>query len=310
MVSSPTHKPHRGLELASLELRTFADAIRAGTVSISPKPECPWNEEIPALVRAMPLDRQAAARITGLGHLTAMTHLWSVTDHLYALSSCVSDRTLFSVASLARIILEAAASAAWLNNDGVDGETTLARHIKIHQKSIRSERDRIKKVKKHGIAAESPERLDQMLTGCKAQLDECATALNHLGNARNAVVPSKSQIVSEVLSLINLTDFPQLSYGLHSSFVHTEPYILINSLDFAGGQGPDMSLAMSMTVGAKLAPVVESLIASTSMIKTVSHWWDTTVDTRRIDAFANRIISIVEQYQDDPSEDFGAPNHN
>ena len=124
-------------------------------------------------------------------------------------------RTLFSVESLARIVLEAAASAAWLNNDGVDGETTLARHIKIHQKSIRSERDRIKKVKKHGIAAESPERLDQMLTGCKAQLDECATAHNHLGNARNAVVPSKSQIVSEVLSLINLTDFPQL--GVSSS---------------------------------------------------------------------------------------------
>lgn len=301
-VTTTGHEPHRGLELASQEVRAFADAIRSGTVEIHPSPDGPWHTEIPELVGTMPLDRGGAARIALLGHLSTLAHLWSVTDHLYALSNCVDDRTLFSVPSLTRIVMEAAASAAWLDDDATDSRTTLARHVRVQQKSIRAERDRLKKAKKFTEAGEMSAQLDALLAKCRSELGECATALDCLGRARNEGLPSKSQVVSAALAQVNLAGLSKLSYGAHSSIVHSEPYMLLRSLDATGKPYPNMLMQVSMTVGTKLAPVVEALLVTTSMVKTVSHRWDTTIELGSLDGYVQRVTSIGKQYKDDPSE--------
>lgn len=250
----------------------------------------------------MPLGEGGAARIAMLGHLSTLTHLWTVTDHLYALSGCVDDLTLFSVPSLARVVLEAAASAAWLNDDTTDAKTTLARHVKVHQKSIRAERDRLKVAKKLTEPSELSEHLDGLLGRCASELDECATALRHLGNARKQGQPSKSRMVSDALAQVNLTGLSKLSYAAHSSIVHSEPYMLLRSLDAAGKLHPNMLTQMSMTVGAKLAPVVEALIVTAWMVKTVSRRWDNRVELDGLDSFVQRVKSIGRKHKDDPSE--------
>lgn len=302
MNSSRTHEPHGSLVLASQEVRGFADAIRIGTVEIHPSAHSPWREEIPQLVASMPLSDGGAARIAMLGHLSTLTHLWTVTDHLYALSGCVDDLTLFSVPSLTRVVLEASASAAWLNDDSTDPRTTLARHVKLHQKSVRSERDRLKVAKTLTEPGELSEHLGGLIGRCVSELEECATALRHVGNARQEGQPSKSRLVSEALAQVNLPGLSKLSYAAHSSIVHSEPYMLLRSLDATGKLHPNMLMQMSMTVGAKLAPVVEALIVTAWMVKTVSRRWHNKIELDDLDGFIQRVQSIGRQHQDEPSE--------
>ena len=302
LVSPSRHEPHRCLETAAQEVRAFADAIRAGTMELHPNADCPWHEDIPALVRAMQLDNGATARISGLGHRSTLPLLWSVTDHLYALSNCVDDRTLFSVSSLARIALEAAASAVWLNDDGLDAETTLARHVKLHQKSLKAECNRLGIAKERIGLGERASHVGGLLTKYTFEMDECATTLSHLGETCDSKVPKKTAIVREVLSQANLSGLAQLSYGAHSSIVHSEPFMLLNSLDVGGEVHSDMQMQKSMTVRTKLTPVLEALAASSLMVKTVSRWWDNKVDTLRLDEVVDRVQSIGRQFNDEPSE--------
>lgn len=297
------HEPHPGLAQASEEVRGFADAIRAGTVEIRPSPSSPWLNRIPELVGSMPLDSDAAARIAGLGHLSTMTLLWSIADHLYALSNCVDDRTLFPVHSLTRIVLEADARAVWLNDDGTDAETALARHIKVHQKSLRDERGRLKKAKQRLGSGERAADVGASLAKCNSDLFECATALNLLGNARNTKLPGNSAIVKEALSRANLPGLSELSYGAHSSIVHGEPFMLLQSLDTHGALHPNMLLRVSMTVGKKLTPVIEALVVTVSTIDAVSRRWDTAIDTRGLEEMVNRVWSIGKQHMDESSEE-------
>ena len=303
MDSSSVHEPHPGLVHASQEVRAFTDAIRAGTVEIRPNPSSPWLSRIPELVGGMPLVPEGAARIAGLGHLSTMTLLWSIADHLYALSNCVDDRTLFSVHSLARIVLEADARAVWLNDEGTDAETTLARHIKVHQKSLKGERARLKKAKQRFGSGEQAVGVEASLAKCNSDLFECATALNRLGNARNTKLPHNSAIVREALSQANLPGLSELSYGAHSSIVHSEPFMLLRSLDTQGAIHPNMLLQVSMTVGKKLTPVIEALTVTVSTIKAVSRRRDSTIDTRGLEEIVNRVWSVGKQHMDEPSEE-------
>lgn len=305
MDSPPRHVPHPCLGPAARRVRAFADAISLGTGELHPKAHCPWHEEIPALVRAMQLDNRGTERIIELGHRSTQLLTRSVTDHLYALSNCVDDRTLLSVSSLARVVLEAAAWAAWLNDDRFDAQTTLARNVKLHKKSLKAECVRLGIAKERIGSGELQSRVEGSLTECMSEMDECAFVLSHLGVVRDSTVPkSKTEIVRGMLSQANLPGLAEVSYSNHSSIVHSEPFMLLRSLDAGDEALPDMQ--KSMTVQTKLTPVLETLHVGSSLVKTMSHWWDHKVDTHSLDEIVDRVRSIGRQFKGEPCEELSA----
>ena len=224
----------------------------------------------------------------------------SVTDHLYALSNCIADRTLFSASSLARIAVEAAAWAAWLGDDRFDARTTLARNIKLQKKSLRAECVRLRSAKDRLGVSELAIHLDGLLEVYASELDECVSALRHLGVVHNSRVPGKAEIVREMLSRAALPGLAEIAYGHHSSMVHSEPFMLLRSLNAGDETYSDMQ--RSMTVQTKLSPVLETLRVSSWLVKTVSLWWDNRVDTHNLDELAGRVHSIGWYFRDDSSE--------
>lgn len=224
----------------------------------------------------------------------------SVTDHLYALSNCIADRTLFAVSSLARTAVEAAAWAAWLSDDRFDARTALARNAKLQKKSLKAECVRLRSAKDRLAMTELAVHVDGLLEVCASELEECVSALRHLGVVRNSKVPGKAEIVREMQSRAALPGLAEVAYGHHSSIVHSEPFMLLRSLNAGGEAHADMQ--KSMTVQTKLSPVLETLRVSSWLVKTVSFWWDNRVDAHRLDELAGRVHSIGTQFRDDPSE--------
>ena len=300
-MDSPTRLvPHACLGPAAQEVRAFADAISVGTSELRPTANCPWHEEIPALVGEMRLERGATERILGLGQRTMQILIRSVTDHLYALSNCIADRTLFPVSSLARIAVEAAAWAAWLSDDRFDAQTTLARNIKLQKKSVKAECVRLRSAMDRLGVSELAIHLDGLLEVYASELDECVSALRHLGVVRNSKVPGKTEIVREMLFRAALPGLAEIAYGHHSSMVHSEPFALLRSLN--AGDETYSDLQRSMTVQTKLSPVLETLRVSSWLVETMSLWWDNRVDAHGLDELAGRVHSIGWQFRDDASE--------
>ena len=248
----------------------------------------------------MRLESGAAERILGLGQESMQILTRSVTDHLYALSNCIADRTLFAVSSLARIAVEAAAWAAWLSDDRFDARTTLARHVKLQKKSLKAECVRLRRAKNHLGTSELAVHLDGLLDAYASELEECVRALGHLGVVPDSKVPGKTEIVRGMLSRAALPGLAEVAYGHHSSIVHSEPFMLLRSLNAGGETHADMQ--RSMTVQTKLSPVLEALRVGSWLVKTVSFWWDDGVDTHRLDELADRVHSTGAQFRDDPSE--------
>ena len=302
MALSQRCEPHHCLGAASEQVRAFADVIRVGIAETGPNSNNPWLAEIPELVRTMPLDRTAAARIEELGRQSTVTLMWSVTDHLYAMSNCVADRTLFSVSSLARIVLEAAARTVWLNDSNSGAKLTLARHVTFHRKSIKDERDRLKKAKRHIGSGELYEHLDGLLDDCKSQIAECTDVLDRLGPDSDPESFSMTAIINEALTQANLVGMAPVSFSAHSAIVHSQPYMLLKSLNASGEPHPDMLAGRSMTVEAKLGPVLEALGVSIAMINSASRWWDNTVDTSDLVETAAQVWTIGHQHHGEPSQ--------
>ncbi len=236
-----------------------------------------------------------------MGHLMALTHLWSVTDHMYALSACLDDRPLFAVRSLSRVVEEAACVCAWLNVDGVTPATTFLRHIKRHKDSLRSEQRNIEDMLRRASGAHADE-LASMREHSGALLRDCTIAIRRFPNLPDTKMPSLSKVVGDVMEHINLTDFPDVSYRANSAYVHSDPYVMFNSLDVVGPKPERQAAQMSMRVGTKLAPVIEALIAVIAMLKTIDHWWTNDIELAGIEGIVSRLHSAAEEFGRQPSE--------
>lgn len=292
---------HRALQLASGEVRFLADRIRAGTAVITARRSNPWHTAIPDIVEGLPLDEAGRRRCIHLGQMMALAYLWSVADHLYAVSACLDDRPLFAVGSLSRIAVEAACVCAWLNEDGVTPQTVFLRHIKKQKDTLSSEQRNIKAMLRSASGSQADE-LAAMREENEGWIRECRIAISRVGDLPDTKMPSATKVVGAVLEQVNLTEFPEISYRANSAFVHSDPYILFNSLDVIGPRPELEGAQMSMTVGSKLAPVMEALLAVIAMLKTIDHSWANDIELDGIEGIVDRLSSAAREFGPYPSE--------
>ena len=94
------------LERASGEVRALADRMETIGGQFEARPSNPWRGKIPSLVSTYRLADDERASFCGadgkdpLGRSQTIASIWASRDHLYAISNCLVDRTVFSLMSL------------------------------------------------------------------------------------------------------------------------------------------------------------------------------------------------------------------
>lgn len=294
------------LERASSEVRALADRMEAIGEPFEARPPNPWRNRIPALVSAARLGNEQRTWIVGadgrnpLGRTQTVAAIWSARDHLYAISNCLTDRTVLSPMSLSRIVMEAACTAMWLNSDGQEPDEILWRSIALARGHLK-EQVHLGTAALHAATAWSDEEW-QAISAEKERSQNDKSKLTRaaecLGLRTIEDVP-KSPIVRDIMGHLaknlGVDISPAMFYKMYSGAIHSDPNTMIGMLD------RDVTTAegefRTVSVYTRLLPVAWAVAATTMMIKTVDHWWDTPISIEGIDDHVNELCRIAHQPQ-------------
>ena len=298
------------LDRASSEVSALADRMEPSDRHFEARPFNPWREKIPALVDSACLDDEMSEMLVGSNRDTPLCRgetiaaIWSARDHLYAISSCLTSRSAFSQMSLSRIVMEAACVGTWLNADGEEPSEMLCRCIWLIRDHLGQQVNLNKALSEvaNGWAQDNRESL-------RAERTDCQNLKNRLGKASARLCPtdaqrpkqqwSKSKIVRDMMTYIaedvNDDPTPGIFYKLYSGAVHSDPNTMLGMLDRSI---PESEHGLkTISVGRRLDPVIWAVGATTTMLKTVNHQWDTQIDVNGIDAHIQELWRIAHHPQ-------------
>ena len=294
------------LRRASGEVRALADRMETISGQFDTRLSNPWREEIPALVSKSSLDEEQSACLVGvngddpLGRAQTIAAIWSARDHLYAISNCLVDQTVFSLISLSRIVMEAACTAAWLNADGEYPRESLWRSVTLARGHL-LEQVNLSKIALNGTTALSDKERQSIIAEQKRSQNDRSCLEASVGCLGLLPIQrvNKSQIVQDMMRhLVEYLDpgvSPAIFYKTYSGAVHGDPNTMIAMLD--RGVPASEHGFRTISLRSRLDPVLWTAAATTMMLKTVDHWWDTSIKTEGIDDHANGLCRIVQQSQ-------------
>ncbi len=294
------------LERASSEVRALADRMETIGGQFEARLSNPWRREIPSLVSRHRLAAEERSSIFGadggepLGRSQTIASIWASRDHLYAISNCLVDRTVFSLMSLSRIVMEAACTAAWLNAEGEYSNEILWRSIVLAHGNL------LEQVGLSKIALESTAPLsDAECRAIIAEQEHCDVSKACLEISAYALgLPpiqraNKPQIVQDIMEhLVEYLDVdvsPAIFYKMYSGAMHGDPNTMVAMLD-RGAPASEHGLR-AISVHARLVPVTWAAAAATMMLTAVDHWWDTPININGIDLHVNALSRIARQAQ-------------
>jgi hypothetical protein len=278
-----TVRPPKGFPLPELVLASNrvlaqeAEALRRAMEQFgsAPQPGSPWTQDDEAVAdRADPV---AQGRVTVLRYARHQASLIYVNawDHLITLARVLGGdggMSLFSQASLSRVVCEAAVRFAWLMDPGISSAKRLVRGaVALHYSA--EERSR-------GVRALAAERFDpriyqQMLDTCSHERDSIRRLIDGagmaFGSSRKSTAKVRLELQSPKVSVplkINITELmaellPESPswYNIGSSVTHS----IYWGLRDVSHSRPGESLALTPNV-LDVGAAVESAISASALI--------------------------------------------
>ena len=305
-VTAPPVDADELLARAATEVRHLAnrmdrlDPLTAKTVN-------PWVADIPALLEQKGVPAEVCGEILGddsgtaLPRSLAANHIASAQDHLYAIALCLPQRTVLSLMSLSRIVLEAACTASWLNSNGLQPEETLWRTITLAHGHIEEAAKTANEMS--GWSALSAGERQEVMKACKKyeetlvgfddirQRFEFGTKLKVPGIAERMKLTMET--LREANSEIQLPPDRVVLNFLHGA-VHSDPSTFVGMMDTEVDGG-----MRTASVRAQVQPVLWHAVAPTvMMLKTIAHQWDTNFELVGIEVHATNLLNVIHDAQD------------
>lgn len=300
--------PATGNELlteAANEIRGLADCMDE-LDPLVPKSTNPWVADIPALLEQRGVPSRIRDEILGnergaalAGSQTA-AQVWSAQDHLHAIAACLPQRTVFSLVSQSRIVMEAACTASWLNTNGADPAELLQRAVMLAYGHIRRATKQADEMSAWPVlsaqdAKDLAEEHASHITAL-AGFDDIGQRFGF--KAKQGAPPVAARMAASMDALrganpgLELPPDKALLGFLHGA-VHGDPTALMAMMDteVAGGR-------RTVSVRSRLRPVLWHAVAPTvMMLKTISHEWDTGLPVADIEAHAANLVDVVRDAQ-------------
>ena len=293
------------LTQAANEVRGLADCMHE-LDPLVPKSTNPWAAGIPALLEQRGVPSRIRDEILGdesgaaLARSQAVALIWSAQDHLHAIAVCLPQRTVFSLVSLSRIVMEAACTASWLNTNGADPAELLQRAVTLAYGHIRNATKQADEMSEwSALSARETKDLAEESVSHKTDL----TGLDDIGqrfgfNAKQGAPSVATRMAAAMDALrganpdLELPPDKALLGTLHGA-VHGDPNTLMGMMDteVAGGM-------RTVSVRSRLRPVLWHAVAPTvMMLKTIAHEWDTGLPVADIEAHAANLVDVVRDAQ-------------
>ncbi|WP_419914163.1 hypothetical protein [Candidatus Poriferisodalis sp.] len=293
------------LTQAANEVRGLADCMNE-LDPLVPKPTNPWMAAIPALLEQRGVPSRTCDDILGNERGAALVksqtaaQVWSAQDHLHAIAVCLPQRTVFSLMSLSRIVMEAACTASWLNTNGTDPAELLQRAITLAYRQIRSATKQADEMSEwHVLSARETEALAEEIASYKTTLAGFDDIGQRFGfNAKEGAPSIATRMAAAMDALrganpdLELPPDEALLANLHGA-VHGDPNTLMGMMDteVAGGM-------RTVSVRSRLRPVLWHAVAPTvMMLKTIAHEWETGLQVAEIETHAANLFDVVRDTQ-------------
>ena len=293
------------LTQAANEVRGLADCMDE-LDPLVPKPTNPWVAAIPALLEQRGVPSRTRDEILGnergaaLAKSQTAAQIWSAQDHLHAIAACLPQRTVFSLVSLSRIVMEAACTASWLNTNGADPAELLQRAVTLAYGHIRNATKRSDEMSEwHVLSARDAGDLAEEDASQKATLAGLDDIGQQFGFKAKQGAPSIATRMAAAMGALRCAN-PGLELppdkallGFLNGAVHGDPNTLVGMMDTEVGGG-----MRTVSVRTRLRPVLWHAVAPTvMMLKTIAHEWETGLQLAEIEAHAANLVDVVRDAQ-------------
>ncbi len=293
------------LTQAANEIRSLADCMDE-LDPLVPKPTNPWVADIPALLEQRGVPPRTRDEILGnergaaLAKSQAAAQVWSAQDHLHAIAVCLPQRTVFSLMSLSRIVMEAACTASWLNTNGADPAELLQRAVTLAYGHIRNAIKQANEMSEWSVlSARETKELAETIASHKMALAGFDDIGQRFGFKAKEGAPSIATRMAAAMDALRGAN-PDLELppdkallGFLHGAVHGDPNTLVGMMDteMAGGR-------RTVSLRSRLRPVLWHAVAPTvMMLKTIAHEWDTGLPVAEIEDHAANLVDVVRDAQ-------------
>lgn len=293
------------LTQAANEVRGLADCMNE-LDPLVPKPTNPWMAAIPALLEQRGVPSRTRDEILGnergaaLAKSQTAAQIWSAQDHLHAIAVCLPQRTVFSLVSLSRIVMEAACTASWLNTNGADPAELLQRAVTLAYGHIRRATKQADEMSEWPVLsardAEDLAEEDASQKSTLAGFDDIGQRFGFKAKQRAPHVATRMAAAMDALRGANPDlELPpdEALLGFLNGAIHGDPNTLVAMMDteVAGGR-------RTVSVRSRLRPVLWYAVAPTvMMLKTIAYEWDTGLPVADIEAHAAKLVDVVRDAQ-------------